>query len=191
VLGHTTPAARPSGQPPEAADPDPRHESTAPAGPARLEAADQLGCQLVRLMRLIERTAAQTASRRADGIERAAYVLLAHLVREGAQRAGALAEAVHSDPSTVSRQVGTLVQHGLVERRSDPLDGRACLLAATEQGRRVFDEHRAERNENTARILATWSPSEVRLLTELLDRFNSDFEHFREQQDDASGELAR
>jgi DNA-binding MarR family transcriptional regulator len=146
-------------------------------GPA--EAADELGCQLARLMRLMERATSQLAARRTDGLERAAYVLLAHLVREGPHRTTALAEAVRSDPSTVSRQVAGLVQHGLVERRPDPRDGRACLLAATAEGERVFDRHRQSWNAHLLRMLATWSPAEVRRLAGLLDRFNADFERFR------------
>jgi DNA-binding MarR family transcriptional regulator len=153
------------------------------------EVADELGCQLARLMRLIERAAAQLASRRADGIERAAYLLLAQLVREGPHRTSALAEAVHSDPSTVSRQIGGLVQHGLVERRPDPRDGRASLLAATAEGERVFHQHRRTWNAHLLRMLATWSPSEVRRLAGLLDRFNSDFEVFRVPPGDASADV--
>ena len=52
---------------------------------------------------------------------------------EGPHRSNALAEAVHSDPSTVSRQIAALVKVGYVERRPDPADGRACLLAATDE----------------------------------------------------------
>ncbi|WP_225978804.1 MarR family winged helix-turn-helix transcriptional regulator [Gandjariella thermophila] len=160
-----------------AAEPDPAAAPGQAAVPA--EVADELGCQLSRLMRLVGRAAAQLAARRTDGIERAAHVLLAHLVREGPQRTTDLAEAVHSDPSTVSRQVGALVQQGLVERRPDPKDGRACLLAATAEGQKVFDEHRGTWNAYLLRLLATWPPGEIRRLASLLDRFNSDFEKFR------------
>ena len=43
----------------------------------------------------------------------------------------ALAAAVHSDPSTVSRQVAALVRAGLIERQADPEDGRASVLVPT------------------------------------------------------------
>jgi hypothetical protein len=59
---------------------------------------------------------------------------------DGPRRAGALADAVHSDPSTISRQIGHLVKLGYVERTADPEDGRATLLAATDEGRRVLEE---------------------------------------------------
>ena len=53
------------------------------------------------------------------------HFLLVHLVKGGPQRSGALAEAVHSDPSTISRQVAHLVRLGLVERTADPEDREA------------------------------------------------------------------
>ena len=111
-----------------------------------LRTADEVGSQLVRLVRLIERVQAQYQAEHPDAVDRATYLLLVHLVKDGAHRAGALAEAVHSDPSTVSRQVAHLVQLGLVERVADPADGRATLLVATAEGRRVFDENRQLRN---------------------------------------------
>ena len=119
-----------------------------------LHTADEIGSQLVRLVRLLERVQAQYQAEHPDAVERAAYHLLAHLVQDGPRRASALAEAVHSDPSTVSRQVAGLVQLGYVERTADPEDGRATLLAATDEGRRVFEENRQARNRSLAELLA-------------------------------------
>lgn len=135
--------------------------------------------ELVRLVRLVERARADFATRCGDGVERAAYVLLAHLVADGPRRISALAEAVHSDPSTVSRQVAPLVQRQLVERRPDPQDGRAARLIATEAGRKVYDEHRRIRNQHTAAVLADWPAPDVRQLVTLLGRLNTDFEDYR------------
>lgn len=136
---------------------------------------DRLGHQLVRLLRLVERTQAHLAS--AHGVERATYMLLARLVKGGPQRLSLLAENVHSAPSTVSRQVGYLVRNGLVERRTDPDDGRACVLAPTEAGTATFQRHRGQRNEHLARMLADWSADDRHRLVDLLDRFNTEFEN--------------
>lgn len=141
-----------------------------------LALADDLGRALIRLVRLIERKRDRYHAEHPDGIERAAYVLLAHLVLTGPQRAGALAEAVHSDPSTVSRQVAHLVQLGLVERVADPADGRATLLVATEEGRRVFDENRQLRNRALASMMSDWPDAERRDFARLLTRFTDGFE---------------
>jgi DNA-binding MarR family transcriptional regulator len=144
-----------------------------------LATADEVGSQLIRLIRLMERGRAQYQAEHPDAVERATYHLLVHLVKDGPSRAGALAEAVHSDPSTISRQIGHLVKLGYVERTADPGDGRATLLAATEEGRRVFEQNRRARNESIAQMLADWSPADRLTLCELLGRFTSDFEAFK------------
>jgi DNA-binding MarR family transcriptional regulator len=141
-----------------------------------LAVADAVATQLGRLMRLVERAQAQYHAEHPDAVERATYHLLVHLVNDGPRRAGALAEAVHSDPSTVSRQIAHLVRLGLVERRADPEDGRASLLAATAEGRRVFAENRRLRNAKIAALMADWSAADREALRELLNRFADAFE---------------
>jgi DNA-binding MarR family transcriptional regulator len=144
--------------------------------PADVDTADAVGTQLIRLVRLIERGQAQYQADHPDAVERATYHLLVHLVKDGPRRAGALAEAVHSDPSTISRQIGHLVKLGYVERAADPEDGRATLLVATAEGRRIFEHNRRLRNEMIARMLAHWSEEDRVVLSDLLGRFTDDFE---------------
>lgn len=141
-----------------------------------LDTADEVGTQLIRLVRMIERGRAQYQAEHPDAVERATYHLLVHLVKDGPRRAGALADAVHSDPSTISRQVGHLVKLGYVERTADPEDGRATLLAATQEGRRVFEENRRLRNETIAGMLSAWTPDDRAQLSSLLGRFVDDYE---------------
>ncbi|MHA6796918.1 MarR family winged helix-turn-helix transcriptional regulator [Pseudonocardia bannensis] len=152
---------------------------------ADLAGADRIGSELVRLIRLLERAFAQYQAEYPDAVERATYLLLVHLVNDGPRRSSALAEAVHSDPSTVSRQIGHLVRLGLVERRADPDDGRATLLAATDEGRRVFEENRRLRNQTIAAMIAHWSPSDRQQLGTLLARFTTDFENYRSRSTEA------
>jgi DNA-binding MarR family transcriptional regulator len=154
------------------------------------EEAEALLGQLMRFIRLVKRASNRYSSHTPDGIEQAAYILLAVLATEGPQRTTALAEAVHSDTSTVSRQVGALVRHGLVERQADPADGRACLLAATAMGQECFDKERRARSAQVARTLAQWSPEDLRAVVELFDRLNTDFENDELQQAGAQGATA-
>ncbi|HEY1967679.1 MAG TPA: MarR family transcriptional regulator [Pseudonocardia sp.] len=139
---------------------------------------DLLSAELFRLTRLFDRAGARYTARRADGVERAAYLLLARLVSDGPRRLSVLADSVHSDTSTVSRQVAELVKLGLVERRPDHSDGRASLLAATEAGNRSYQARREARNAGYAALLADWSAEDQLRLRELLARFNNDFERY-------------
>ncbi|MGH3439181.1 MAG: MarR family winged helix-turn-helix transcriptional regulator [Sciscionella sp.] len=144
----------------------------------KLAAADLLGHQMVRFVRLVSRIGSHLAAREKDGMESAAYALLALLVLEGPRRATALAEAMHSDTSTISRQSAALVRDGLVERTADPVDGRASLLAATEQGERRFAHTRRQRDRRIALMLDGWSQQELHQLIELLGRLITSLEAF-------------
>lgn len=142
-----------------------------------LDVADELGRQMTRFMRLITRAKSQVAKQGPDGIERAAYAILFCLIHDGPQRTSRLAEALHSDISTISRQSSSLVQHGLVERTADPGDGRATLLAPTAEGLRVLEENRRQRNQWLATVLADWPEEDRHTLNELFDRLNTGIEH--------------
>jgi DNA-binding MarR family transcriptional regulator len=143
-----------------------------------LSTADAIGNQLIRLVRVMERRHAQYQAEHPDAVERATYYLLVHLVKDGPRRAGALAEAVRSDPSTISRQIGQLVRLGLVERTADPEDGRATVLAATAEGERVFEQNRRIRNETIAEMLEAWPAGDRHALAQLLTRFAASYEAF-------------
>jgi DNA-binding MarR family transcriptional regulator len=147
--------------------------------PEEQSVADEIGGQLVRLVRLIERTRQQYQAEHADAVDRATYLLLVHLVKDGPRRAGSLAEAVHSDPSTVSRQVAHLARLGFVDRVADPDDGRATLVVATDEGRRVFAENRRLRNRALDELLSGWGAEDRATFARLLTRFTDGFEEQR------------
>lgn len=151
---------------------------TAPRS-ALLTGADALSQELARLARLLERTRVDFGAQRGDGVDRAAGLLLARLIGEGPARLSVLADAVHSDPSTVSRQLAHLVDRGLVQRSPDPQDGRAGRWSATDAGRQVSDECRQIRNHHTAEMLAAWSADDLARLVGLLSRLNDDLEAYR------------
>jgi DNA-binding MarR family transcriptional regulator len=105
--------------------------------------------------------------------------LLWHVLEHGPMRAVELAETTQADPSTVSRQVATLVGRGLLERRADPQDGRASLLHVTPAGiayrRRVV----GSRNAHFAELLGDWSEADRRRFVRLLSRFTDDFGRYK------------
>ncbi|WP_228714043.1 MarR family winged helix-turn-helix transcriptional regulator [Prauserella endophytica] len=106
-------------------------------------------------------------------------VLLPTVIRShvpGPHRSGEIAAAMGVNPSTGSRQVANLVRSGLVERRADPGDGRASLLAVAIAGHRARD---AERRRGAARIteaLAGWTPESRDRFAEMLGCFASDLQ---------------
>ena len=133
-----------------------------------------LGDELVRVGKLLQ-VARSRAPRRHPQVDPMAYPLLYHLTR-CPLRVSALAEAVHADVSTVSRQVRTLTDLGLVERGPDPEDGRAQVLSVTAEGEELLLAIREGRDLWVLGVLADWTDDEVRALTDHLARFASDVE---------------
>ena len=137
------------------------------------ELADRVGMAMVRLNKMHAQVAHQMAK---QGMDKSAFVLLATLSGLGECRSSGLAEAVLSDPSTVSRQVAGLVKDGLVERRADPGDGRASVLAITQAGRELLMNRRRQRNEAIEQMFAEWPDADFKIFTELFERFVQDYE---------------
>ncbi|MFD6155887.1 MarR family winged helix-turn-helix transcriptional regulator [Nocardia sp. NPDC060256] len=140
---------------------------------------DTIAMQLTRLQRIRDRTAAQIGTWTKDGLDPAAFATLIRLCHDGPMRSGALADVLHSDASTVSRQVAQLVGKQLVERQADPADGRATVLVVTDRGRTVAEEVRRRRNENLTRVMADWEPQSRAVFAEMLRQFVDDFERTR------------
>jgi DNA-binding MarR family transcriptional regulator len=112
------------------------------------------------------------------GFDRSAIILLKSLAVLGPTRSSALAAAVHSDPSTVSRQVAALVRDGLVARQADQEDGRASLLAATPAGLALLEEQRQRMGMNLAKALRHWRREDIERFVELFERFVVDHERY-------------
>lgn len=145
-----------------------------PQGPGSSSPTALLGDELVRVTKLLH-VAKQRAPRHHPLVDPMAYPLLFNLAR-GPLRVSTLAELVHADISTVSRQVSTLVDLGFVSREPDPDDGRAQVLAVTDEGNALLTALREGRNRWLEGLLATWSDNEVRTLTEHLAHLASDLE---------------
>jgi DNA-binding MarR family transcriptional regulator len=133
------------------------------------EAATELGMSLVRVMKLFT-SIRQHAPRLHPGVEATAYPIMFNLV-DGPRRVTVLADCVHSDVSTVSRQVSALVAHGLMEKLPDPGDGRATMLSLTAQGTALVERLKAQRSEWFRTMLHDWDADEVSAFIASLDRF--------------------
>lgn len=152
--------------------------SKAGALPPAEVAADVAG-SVIRLIRSFNRVKTQMMAEAQYSVEWSASILIGHLAVEGPMRSSALAELVQSDPSTVSRQVASLVKDGFVERRADPVDGRASVLAITELGQHAHLDRCQMRNERYQEMLAGWDQDEVREFADHLARFADRFDEFR------------
>ena len=140
-------------------------------------AATAMGDEMTRFIWLINATKQRLRDDPAGGDR----ILLARLVHQGPRRATDLAADTFLDLSTVSRQIKSLIDRGLVERRPDPDDRRGALLSATDAGVDAYQHYRNQRNEHLARILDAWPPEDRHQLVRLFGRFNDDMaEHYHQ-----------
>jgi DNA-binding MarR family transcriptional regulator len=105
-------------------------------------------------------------------LESAAYGLLVRLEECGGQRATDLAAYIGVGKATMSRQLRALEELGLVVREPDPADGRAWLVALTDDGRRRVSRVREARRARYVSQLAHWDRREVAELARLLHELN-------------------
>jgi DNA-binding MarR family transcriptional regulator len=63
-----------------------------------------------------------------------------------------------------------------VERRADPEDGRASVLAPTDRGLAMLAEQRRRMGLALAQVVRQWDPDDVARFLELFERFVADHE---------------
>ena len=90
---------------------------------------------------------------------------LARLDRAGPATASALARAEQITPQAMGATIAELSRWGLVDRHSDPADGRRTVLSLTEAGRQVVRSKRSARTQQLAKALADgFTPGELETL---------------------------
>jgi DNA-binding MarR family transcriptional regulator len=136
------------------------------------EAFIRLEREIGLLLRRSRAISARLAGQLHADLEGAAYGLLALLQDAGPLRASDLVVRLGLDKSTVSRQVATLVDLGLVDRTADPDDGRAQVLTPSAEGSARLARIREVRRARWESDLADWPAADVDTLAVLLARLN-------------------
>jgi DNA-binding MarR family transcriptional regulator len=95
---------------------------------------------------------------------------LGALAEHGELRMGSLAGELGLDTSVVSRTVAAAESLGLVTRRPDPRDGRACLLSLTPDGETCLQQRHGRRLRLVAAITDEWEPGAAEALLAGLTR---------------------
>ncbi|WP_433733546.1 MarR family winged helix-turn-helix transcriptional regulator [Nocardia sp. CA-129566] len=118
-----------------------------------------------------------SSRRRAHGmLERSSYLLLSRLAIDGPLSIRQLSDALHLDASTLSRQIGTLLRDGLVERIPDPEGGMARKFRTSAEGEQRLEGERAATVSGLERVMHDWTTQDVTAFADYLRRFNSSIE---------------
>ena len=128
------------------------------------------------LLRRVRRQSAVNARRIHPELQPTAYAILRHVLEGQPARAAHIVDQLGIDKGAVSRGVAQLERLGLIERTTDPLDGRAQSLVVSDLGRKRVETLTRERRAVFAGRLASWSDAELAQFAERLGRYNASLE---------------
>ena len=126
--------------------------------------ADTLLDLAARLRLAVTRTARRLRQEADSGLSPSQTAALATIERRGPLTPSELADIEHIKRPTATRVVARLEEDGLVERASDPSDGRASLVSATEAGTALLREMRGRKNAYLAQRLEALPDDDVAAL---------------------------
>ncbi len=133
-----------------------------------LDLKRELVAQLVESSRLLRNYIEQRAKSR--GTTRAQWIVLFRLREQEGLSQVDLADVLELQPISLVRLLDRLVEHGLLERRTDPRDRRANRLFLTPAGRQLVDDLDSLRDSIAAKVLQDVSSASIQTtLDTLLD----------------------
>jgi DNA-binding MarR family transcriptional regulator len=138
-----------------------------------VDAADDLGMVELELLKLVRHL--ETLGRRSSlyaEVDRAGYLALRTLDDLGPSSINGLAQVLHLDSSTVTRQVSALESGGFVTRQVDPDDGRSWLIDLTAPGRKAMRRVERGRREAIDAVLDGWPARDVHEFARMIGKFN-------------------
>lgn len=163
-------SAKPPGSPADSSAAGPSTDPTS----GRL---DRLEAQLATLYAVLKQRARLRAADFSPALQPAAFQTLAVVLQLGPANPKLLAEVLGFDRSVLSRQLHQLLQLGLVQRRPDPLDGRAAVISITDDARERLQRVTSEARDSFRDRLAGWRDDELDELARLLAKLSSDGVH--------------
>jgi len=133
------------------------------------ERAAHLRIAIVRTARRLRQEAAAETS----GLTPTSVAALATIERHGPLTPSEIAEIERVKRPTITRTLGCLEREGLIDRASDPQDGRSSLISVNGAGRERLRRLRGRKNAYLARRMRELSADEVETLeraAEILER---------------------
>lgn len=128
------------------------------------------------LLRRVRRQSAANARAIHPDLQPTAYSVLLYVDEQETVRAVHIVDDLGIDKGAVSRHVRQLERLGLLERSTDPSDGRAQTLVVSDLGRRRIDALKAQRRSVFAGRLASWTAPELAAFARTLNRYNASLE---------------
>jgi DNA-binding MarR family transcriptional regulator len=140
---------------------------------ARAAAGRALEAEFSELITHFRRLILENANRVSPGLLPGAYKIFTTIARCDSVTVSTLADKLLMDKGQVSRTVRELEELGLVERSTDPADGRSFLLRLTPHGVERLAAARLPQEGMLLQTLSDWSLTDIGNLTALLHALSS------------------
>lgn len=147
----------------------------------------ELQHEFYRLFLRRRRNAIELAQSIDPTIEPAAYTVLFTLQKEGSQRMTAISRHLGIGKPTLSRQLAALEQRGFITKTADPDDGRALVVALSDEGRHRLEAAQSERAQRYMHMLEPWSEDEIMNLSGLLRKLNQTYSEYNAEYGPGNG----
>lgn len=106
-------------------------------------------------------------------LKRASYLILLLISKNGPMGVKSIAEKLHLDISTVSRQAAGLMEDELLEKKQSETDRRSYLYDINDKGHDVILHIRQGRKQRFAKMIDEWEDKEIEDFAHLLHKFNN------------------
>lgn len=106
-------------------------------------------------------------------LKRASYLILLLISKNGPMGVKSIAEKLHLDISTVSRQAAGLMEDELLEKKQSETDRRSYLYDINDKGHDIILHIRQGRKQRFAKIIDEWEDKEIEDFAHLLHKFNN------------------
>lgn len=106
-------------------------------------------------------------------LKRASYLILLLISKNGPMGVKSIAEKLHLDISTVSRQAAGLMEDELLKKKQSETDRRSYLYDINDKGHDVILHIRQGRKQRFAKIIDEWEDKEIEDFAHLLHKFNN------------------
>ena len=138
----------------------------------RAELLGDLEHEVSVMVRRIRRVIADRARAVHPDLAPSSYLMLTFVADSGPMRASEIADQFAIDKGAISRQLAHLTELGLLERVSDPEDGRAMLVSASDDGRRRLADVAQHRRKWLDERLGEWSEADLTSFVAALGSYN-------------------
>lgn len=105
--------------------------------------------------------------------KRASYLILLLISKNGPMGVKNIAEKLHLDISTVSRQAADLMEDEMLKKKISETDRRSYLYDINDKGWDMIVHIRQGRKQRFAKMIDKWEDREIEDFAHLLQKFNN------------------